>query len=77
MSPLEYVHTLRLEESKQMLEGGDEPIEAIALAVGYEDPGYFTRLFKRKVNLTPAQYRRRFGALRRSLASPEAIPRPY
>lgn len=67
MSPLEYVHTLRLEEAKQMLEAGDDPIEAIANAVGYEDAGFFSRLFRRQVNLTPMQYRRRFGALRRAL----------
>jgi transcriptional regulator GlxA family with amidase domain len=67
LSPLEYVHTLRLEEAKHLLEAGDEPIEAIANAVGYEDAGFFSRLFRRKVNLTPAQYRRRFGSLRRVL----------
>ena len=69
MAPLEYVHTLRLEEAKQMLEAGDEPIEAIANEVGYEDAGFFARLFRRKVNLTPAQYRKRFGALRRALTT--------
>lgn len=68
MSPLEYVHTLRLEEAKQMLEAGDEPIEAIANEVGYEDAGFFGRLFKRHVGVTPAQYRRRFGGMRRALA---------
>jgi transcriptional regulator GlxA family with amidase domain len=67
MAPLEYVHTLRLEEAKQMLEASDLPIEAIANEVGYEDAGFFSRLFKRKVNLTPARYRRRFGAMRRAL----------
>ena len=67
LSPLEYVHTLRLEEAKQLLEAGDQPVEAIANAVGYEDAGFFSRLFRRKVNLTPAQYRRRFGSLRRVL----------
>jgi len=67
MSPLEYVHTLRLEEAKQMLESTDEPIEAIANAVGYEDAGFFCRLFRRSVNLTPAQYRKRFGAMRKAL----------
>ena len=70
MSPLEYVHTLRLEEAKHMLESGHEPIEAIANAVGYEDAGFFSRLFRRKVNLTPAQYRRRFGAMRQALTAP-------
>jgi transcriptional regulator GlxA family with amidase domain len=69
MAPLEYVHALRLEEAKQMLESGDEPVEAVALEVGYEDAGYFSRLFRRKVQLTPAQYRKRFCALRRSLSS--------
>jgi len=67
MLPLEYVHTLRLEEAKQMLESGDAPIEAIANEVGYEDAGFFSRLFRRSVNLTPAQYRKRFGSLRQAL----------
>lgn len=64
MSPLEYVHTLRLEEAKQMLESGAYAIEAIANDVGYEDAGFFSRLFRRQVGLTPAQYRKRFGSLR-------------
>lgn len=67
MAPLEYVHTLRLEEAKQMLEATSDSIEAIAAEVGYEDAGFFARLFKRYVSLTPAQYRRRFGGLRRAL----------
>jgi transcriptional regulator GlxA family with amidase domain len=75
MSPLEYVHALRLEEAKQMLEAGDLPIEAIANEVGYEDTGFFSRLFRRKVNLTPAQYRKRFGALRESLPERKASSR--
>lgn len=69
LSPLEYAHTLRLEEAKQMLEAGNEPVEAIANAVGYEDAGFFGKLFRRKVGLAPVQYRRRFGAMRRSLST--------
>lgn len=67
MSPLEYVHTLRLEESKHLLETGEAAIEAIANEVGYADASFFGRLFRRKVGMTPAQYRRRFGALRKLL----------
>lgn len=67
MPPLDYVHTLRLEEAKQMLESGDASIEAIAFEVGYRDASFFTRLFRRKVMMSPAQYRRRFGGLRRRL----------
>lgn len=67
MTPMDYVQALRLEEAKQCLETSDLSIEAVAEAVGYEDPGFFGRLFKRKVGITPAQYRRRFGALRQVL----------
>jgi len=73
MSPLEYVHVLRLEEAKQMLEAGDEPIEAIAVEVGYQDTSFFGRLFRRKVALSPAQYRRRFKPLGAQLRA--AAPR--
>lgn len=68
MSPLEYVHTLRLEEAKQMLERSELSVEAIANDVGYEDAGFFSRLFRRQVGLTPAAYRKRFGDMRRVLA---------
>jgi transcriptional regulator GlxA family with amidase domain len=67
MSPLEYVHTMRLEEAKHLLETGDASVEAIANEVGYEDASFFGRLFRRKVGITPAQYRRRFSELRRAL----------
>jgi transcriptional regulator GlxA family with amidase domain len=67
LSPLDYVHTLRIEEAKQLLESSELSIEAIAGEVGYEDAGFFSGLFKRKVGMTPAQYRRRFGALHRAL----------
>jgi transcriptional regulator GlxA family with amidase domain len=75
MSPLEYVHTLRLEEAKQLLESGEQPIEAIANDVGYEDAAFFSRLFRRHVSLTPAQYRRRFGAMRKALTDPATARR--
>jgi transcriptional regulator GlxA family with amidase domain len=67
MSPLEYVQTLRLEESKQILETTDLPVEGVAIQIGYEDASFFSRLFRRKVGLTPAQYRKRFRTLRRVL----------
>ena len=67
MKPLDYVHALRLEEAKQMLETTDLPIEAIANEAGYEDTSFFGRLFRRKTGLTPAHYRLRFGALRQAL----------
>jgi len=67
MAPLDYVHHLRLEEAKQMLESGDASIESIAFEVGYRDASFFNRLFRRKVMMSPAQYRRRFGRLKSRL----------
>ncbi|MGN7736360.1 helix-turn-helix domain-containing protein [Ensifer sp. 22564] len=67
MTPLDYVHALRLEEAKQMLETTDLPIDAVANEVGYEDASFFGRLFRRETSLTPGQYRLRFGSLRRTL----------
>ena len=64
MAPLDYLHHVRLEEAKQMLESGDASIETIAFEVGYRDASFFNRLFRRKVLMSPAQYRRRFGSLK-------------
>jgi transcriptional regulator GlxA family with amidase domain len=61
VSPLDYVHNLRIEEAKQMLESSETPIEEIAAEVGYQEPGFFRRLFKRRVGITPGAYRKAFG----------------
>jgi transcriptional regulator GlxA family with amidase domain len=77
MSPIEYVHKLRLEEAKQMLEAGDQSVDDVAAEVGYRDSSFFGRLFRRQVAMTPAQYRRRFGGLKRRLESARPlVPAP-
>jgi len=76
MSPIDYVHTVRIEESKQLLETTDMAIEAVAQEVGYGDGSFFRRLFRREVALTPAQYRRQFGPLRKALRGPGTTPPP-
>src|SRR5690606_30915038 len=55
-SCVEYVQALRIEEAKQLLEATDDATDAIARAVGYEDPAFFRRLFKRRTGTTPARY---------------------
>lgn len=61
---MENVHALRMEEAKQMPEMGTLAVDAIGLAVGYEDPASFRRLFKHLAGLTPGRYRRRFARVR-------------
>lgn len=67
MKALDYLHALRLEEAKWLLETSDDAVEAIANEVGYEDTSFFGRLFRRKVGITAMQYRLRFGSLRRAV----------
>ncbi|MGM0562122.1 MAG: GlxA family transcriptional regulator [Pseudomonadota bacterium] len=62
-TPVDYVQALRIEEAKQLLETGDLSTEEVAHAIGYEDPVYFRRLFKRRTCTTPARYRKRFQRL--------------
>lgn len=71
MSPIDYVHTLRLEEAKQILETTDDPVEAVAIEIGYEDASFFRRLFRRKVGTSPSGYRRQFRTMRLALAGAE------
>lgn len=58
--PMEYVQALRIEEAKQLLEANSANVEGIGQMVGYEDPTFFRRLFKRSVGITPAAYRKKF-----------------
>lgn len=67
MPPMDYVHTLRLEEAKQLLETTAAPTEKIARDVAYEDGSFFRRLFRRKVGITPREYRKRSGSIRQVL----------
>jgi transcriptional regulator GlxA family with amidase domain len=53
------VQNLRIEEAKRLLETGGG-FEAIAAEVGYENPAFFRRLFRRSTGLTPGRYRRMF-----------------
>lgn len=57
---IEHLQNLRIEEAKRLLETGKTPVEAIGIAVGYEDISFFRRLFKRLTGLTPGEYRRMF-----------------
>jgi transcriptional regulator GlxA family with amidase domain len=61
--PIEYVHELRIERARGLLEGGTSTVDDVGYAVGYEDPTFFRRLFKRTTGMTAAAYRRRFAPI--------------
>jgi transcriptional regulator GlxA family with amidase domain len=55
-----YVQNLRVEQAKRLLETSDTALDKIAAAVGYENPAFFRKLFKRCTGLTTGNYRRMF-----------------
>jgi transcriptional regulator GlxA family with amidase domain len=67
-SLIEYIQNLRVEEAKSQLESKNAPVDDISASVGYEDPAFFRRLFKRGTGLTPSQYRRMFQPVANVLA---------
>lgn len=60
VTPIAYVQRLRIEDAKRQLERTDAAVDEISWRVGYEDPAFFRRLFKRTTGLAPGAYRRRF-----------------
>lgn len=60
-SVLDYVQRLRIEQAKRMLERTDAPVDEIGWSVGYGDPTFFRRLFKRVTGLPPGRYRRKLS----------------
>lgn len=57
--PIEYINHLRLNEATRLLSKGDLNIGEIALAVGFNDSNYFSRLFKKYKNCPPTHIQKR------------------
>lgn len=57
---IEYIQKKRIEEAKRLLEETVLPAEEVSARVGYEEPAFFRKLFKRLTGLTPREYRRLF-----------------
>lgn len=53
----EYLTMIRIEESKRLLANTSDSIIDIAVAVGFSDQSYFTKVFRKYTGITPKQYR--------------------
>jgi two-component system, response regulator YesN len=53
----EYLNQARIEEGKRLLTSTDYSIVDIAVAVGYADQSYFSKVFKKHTGLSPRLYR--------------------
>lgn len=53
----EYITELRISEAKKLLRSTDDSILSIALAVGFNDQSYFSKVFQKSVGTSPSRYR--------------------
>ena len=56
-SPMAYFIQLRMRLACRLLDLSDRPVKTVALEVGYPDPYYFSRVFKKSMGLSPEKYR--------------------
>jgi transcriptional regulator GlxA family with amidase domain len=61
LSPIQYTQQLRVERAKGLLESSMLSLEDITGRCGYENVSTFSKVFKRWTNVTPREYRSRFG----------------
>ena len=56
---VEYLTGLRMDRAKELLKDESLSMKEICAAIGYSDPNYFSRIFKKNIGLTPTEYRER------------------
>ncbi|AIQ17907.1 response regulator [Paenibacillus sp. FSL H7-0357] len=54
---LEFVTNCRMEKAKYILQNSNVKVYQVAPLVGYQDPRYFTQVFKKATGKTPTEYR--------------------
>lgn len=57
MTILEYITKVKLEQAKKLLRNPKYQIDDVAQMLGYYDASYFSKVFRRKIGMTPTQYR--------------------
>lgn len=56
----EYLNQIRLEYAKSLLKNYDLNVKEIAHASGFKDSNYFCRIFRKKTERSPTEYRRQY-----------------
>jgi AraC-like DNA-binding protein len=54
---LELIHLYVISEAKNMLVEGQQSVAEIAYKLGFENPPYFSRLFKKEVGMSPKEFK--------------------
>ena len=61
MSTQQHIHEKLIEKAKEQLSSSQKSISEIAYALGFEYPSSFNKLFKRKTEMSPLEFRKRFN----------------
>ncbi len=54
---VEYLTELRVEKSRELLRDTNDSIKEICYKIGYSDPNYYCKIFKKVTGMTPTEYR--------------------
>lgn len=54
---IDYLTDIRIHKAKQFIEAGELSLKEICYEVGYKDPNYFSRVFKKITEMTPTEYK--------------------
>jgi AraC-like DNA-binding protein len=54
---VEYLANYRMQQAKRLLSNPAMPVADVAAAVGFNDPSYFTRVFRKQEGVSPSEYR--------------------
>jgi AraC-like DNA-binding protein len=65
-SPIEYFIRLRMQRAGELLASTTLSVKEVAAALGYDDPFYFSRLFKSVHGVAPSDYRLMMDELKRT-----------
>jgi two-component system response regulator YesN len=57
---INYLTAMRVSRAKELLTQSDMKLSAIAMDIGYNEPNYFSHVFKKVEGITPKEYRNRF-----------------
>ncbi|MDE7313521.1 MAG: AraC family transcriptional regulator [Eubacterium sp.] len=58
MTPMQFIISVRIENAQRLLCSQDYNVTEVASIVGYDNPLYFSRLFKKQTGISPTDYRR-------------------
>lgn len=61
LTPYDYIQRKRIDKSKVKLDLTSDSVQDIAFQVGFNDPYYFSKVFKKTVGMTPSEYRKKDG----------------